>query len=123
MPGLTHHLPPPRLPEPSLFDSTSRLAGRSADRYSGVRYRAILIYLRDSGPACIWEIAAALGCFDHQISGRFGELVRATAIRRTGLRRLKPTTGCQADVYELTTIGLGILNERPSIPLQTGSEA
>jgi predicted ArsR family transcriptional regulator len=108
---MTHRrfIPParPQL-ERSLFDSTSREAGHVAARFAGQRYRSILEYLCNR-PGCIFEIAAALGCFDHQISGRFGELVKAGYIERSNQRRIKPATGCQAEEYRLTLLGAGYI--------------
>lgn len=119
------HVSPPPL-EHNLFESTSLQAGHVAARFAGVRYRQILTHLKER-PACIFEIAAALSTpdhpvFDHQISGRFGELVEATLILRTGIRRRKPTTNCQCDEYAITTIGLGVLAEATSNPVQKGVE-
>lgn len=91
----------------SLFESTSQEAGHVAARFARQRYLQILAILRDR-PACIFEIAGAIGCHDHQISGRFGELVKANLIERTGLRRLKPETGCSAEEYRITLIGIGV---------------
>src|SRR5579884_2619892 len=95
----------------SLFESTSEMAGHVAAKFAGIRYRQILELLRVAGTdgLCIFEIAAKIGCHDHQISGRFGELVDHLLIRRTGERREKPSTGCQCDVYQITLIGLSTL--------------
>mgnify|MGYP001600743051 CR=1 FL=1 len=103
-----NYLPAHREPAPApLFESTSEAAGRVAARYSRRRYRQILAALHDK-PRCILEIADLLGCFDHQISGRFGELVKHGLITRTGLRRKKETTGCSCEQYTLTLIGQGV---------------
>lgn len=88
-------------PAGGLFDSTSRKAGEAAARVSGKRRLDILAYLRDHGPAAIFEVAVHLGCFDHQISGRFGELERDHLIYKTGQRKTKPDTQCDAELYDL----------------------
>jgi len=86
---------------PTLFDaSTSEEARRVASAKAGDRYVQIVKILA-AGPKCIFEIAAEIGCFDHQISGRFGEMVELGLIRKTGERTIKPSTGCKADVYEI----------------------
>lgn len=114
------YVSPPDL-EHSLFESTSREAGHVAARCAGYRYRQILSLLSDS-PACIFAIAQTIGCFDHQISGRFGELVKANAIARTGRRRIKSATGCHAEEYAITLTGLVILAAPSSNPLPTEVE-
>lgn len=109
--------PPPAMPEPTLFDSPSIAAGRVAARYARTRYRQILQHLRDKGPACIFEIAAALSdappghqVFDHQISGRFSALEKDLLILRTGHTKPKPDTGCKCSLYQITTLGLALAN-------------
>lgn len=104
----------------SLFESTSEEAGHVAARFAGHRYLQILTILYQH-PACIFEIAAAIGCHDHQISGRFGELVKHNLILRTGIRREKPATGCQAEEYAIALIGIGVLIAS-SNPVQTSNE-
>ena len=81
--------------------STSRLAGEAAEKLVGSRQARIIQLLRDRGPLTIFEVAAELGVFDHQISGRFSELERQGMIRKTGQRRRKPDTRCDAEVYDL----------------------
>jgi hypothetical protein len=84
-----------------LFDcSTSEQARRISSQKVGDRYTQIINVLA-TGPACIFEVAQALGCFDHQISGRFGEMVQLGLIEKTGDRRTKQSTGCQAEVYRI----------------------
>lgn len=83
---------------PLFGESTRHQARVAAARGAANRYRQILAIL-DRGPACIFEVAACLGCFDHQISGRFGELEREGLIEKTGNRKVKPDTGCQAEAY------------------------
>lgn len=85
----------------TLFDSTSRRAGEAAARSCAGRRQKILAYLAERGPACLFEIAAHHGWFDHQISGRFTELAREGLIERTGARKARPDTGCEADVWRL----------------------
>lgn len=120
--------PPPATPEPTLFDSTSVEAGRVAARFAKTRYRQILIHLRDVGPACIFEIAAALSVpgrqvFDNQISGRFSRLEQFFLIAKTGERRKKPATGCSAEVYAITTIGLAAAGNVAQPPPAVDSNA
>lgn len=87
---------------PPLFAASTREQARQASsRSAGKRYARIIQVLSSGGPACIFEVAQEIGCFDHQISGRFGELERLGLIRKTGQRRVKPSTGCQAEVYAL----------------------
>lgn len=86
----------------SLFDSTSRLAGEKAALAVGSRRRRIIELLQEK-PRAIFEVAEALECFDHQISGRFGELERDLIIEKTGERRRKESTGCDAEVYRIRT--------------------
>lgn len=102
--------PQPPDPEPNLFMSTSDQAAHTARKMSTRRYLEILTAL-SHGPACIFEIAAALECHDHQISGRFGELVKALMIDRTGERLQKLATGCWCDQYRITMYGLAFLNQ------------
>lgn len=87
--------------ETSLFDhATSQLARRVAARKASKRYQQIAEALAD-GPRCIFEIAEVIGCHDHQISGRFGELVDLGLLTKTGDRRRKPGTGCWCDLYAI----------------------
>ena len=54
-----------------------------------------------------------MGCFDHQISGRFGELEKIFLIIKCGSARRKPATGCEAEVYTIIkTVGLGMIEGR-----------
>ena len=85
----------------SLFGSTSRLALEKAGPIMGSRRAKILKLLADRGPSTIFEVADAIGVFDHQISGRFSELEAEGLIRRTGERRPKPETSCLAEVYAI----------------------
>jgi hypothetical protein len=80
--------------------STSRLAGEAAALASGSR-RAQILDLLEERALAIFEIAALIGVFDHQISGRFSALEADGYIRKTGERRRKPDTDCEAEVYEL----------------------
>jgi hypothetical protein len=101
----TDNLPTPHAPAPApLFESTSEAAARVASRFARLRYRQILAALAQQ-PRCIFEVAEILGCLDHQISGRFGELVKHGLIERTGTRRAKPSTGCSCEEYRLSLIG------------------
>lgn len=83
----------------TLFDRTSRLAGDKAAVMSSARRAAICDLLRRFGPMAIFELAKKMGVHDHQISGRFGEMERDGLIKKTGERRIKPNTACQAEVY------------------------
>src|SRR5947209_6629112 len=85
----------------TLWDNTSRKAAEAAARASGSRRVKILNYLREQGPSTIFEVAAHLGLYDHQISGRFSELERDQLIEKSGQRRRKPETECDAEVYRL----------------------
>ncbi len=82
--------------------STSRLAGETAALASGSRRAAILTILRSNGPLAIFEIARLMHCHDHQISGRFGEMERDGLLVKTGERRTKPNTKCDAEVYTIS---------------------
>lgn len=120
----TDNLPTPHTPPPApLFESTSQAAARVASRFARQRYRQVLAALADK-PRCIFEVAAIVGCLDHQISGRFGELVKHGLIERTGARRAKPATGCHCDEYRLTLIGVGVniaLSNGVKPPVEGGS--
>lgn len=85
----------------NLFDSTSRKAGERAARSASLRYKQILDHLQEHGPSTLFEVAAAIGVYDHQISGRFTALSKDGVIERTGQRRVKPETGCEADVWRI----------------------
>lgn len=95
---------PPEQPSPEgclLFKSTRALAGAVAARSIGKRQAKILQLLGDHGPLAIFEIAAMLHVFEHQISGRFSELERDRHIEKAGIRRQKGETRCWAEVYKL----------------------
>jgi hypothetical protein len=94
--------PSPRHPvTPSPPGGTSAAAGQIAARSVSTRYAQIVDHIRTRGPSAIFEIASALGVFDHQISGRFSELTKRGIIRATGQSRIKPDTGAQAELYDL----------------------
>ena len=86
-------------PSPPL--GTSAAAGQIAARSISTRYAQIVDHIRRHGPSAIFEIAAGLGVFDHQISGRFSELTKRGIIRATGQSRTKPDTGAPAELYDL----------------------
>ncbi|MGB7158152.1 MAG: hypothetical protein WBD40_08810 [Tepidisphaeraceae bacterium] len=81
--------------------STSTLAGQAAARVVNSRRAQILDCIREHGPQAIFEVADKLGVFDHQISGRFGALIADNFLRKTGERRRKQDTQCDAEVYDL----------------------
>ena len=62
--------------------------------------RRRIIELLTERPRAIFEISAILGVQQHQIAGRFSELVADGLIERTGETRPTPS-GCQADVYRV----------------------
>jgi hypothetical protein len=101
---------PPQLPDAPLFARSSLEAGHVASRFAGIRYRQILAAL-NLRAACIFEIAQAISVQDHQISGRFGELVKAGLIDRTGIRRPKPGGRILCDEYRLTLFGQGFITQ------------
>ena len=96
---------------PPLFRDTRAAAGAAAARSMGKRHAQILDLLHRHGPLAIFECAAYLGLFDHQISGRFSQLEAERRIVRTGTRKVKPDTGCEAELYavapELPPLDLG----------------
>lgn len=97
----TSHQPPATGHGLSLFTNTRRMACDVAATSIPRRYAQILDLLRTRGPMTLWEVAAAMGVHDHQISGRISELKEKLLIEATGERRKKPSTGCEADVYRL----------------------
>ena len=95
---------PPEQPSPqgcTLFTSTRAQAGAVAARSIGKRQARILQLLRDNGPLAIFEIAALIGVFEHQISGRFSEMEVDGLIEKAGIRRQKGETGCWAECYRV----------------------
>lgn len=88
--------------DPTLYPSTSQIAGAAHARVHGTRRQAVLAMLR-ARQMTLWEAARAMGVADHQISGVFTALARDLWIERTGERRNKPETGCPADVWRLCT--------------------
>lgn len=98
----------------NLFNNTSNQAlNRAAPQFGSRRARILqLLGVDVLGPSTIFEVAAAMELHDHQISGRFGELERDGLIAKTGTRRAKPETGCEAEVYRLA-------QSRPTIDLGT----
>lgn len=85
----------------TLFSNTRAFAGAVAAKSIGKRQAKILQLLRDHGPMAIFEIAAMLNVFEHQISGRFSELERDGHIEKAGQRRQKGETLCWAEVYRI----------------------
>jgi hypothetical protein len=84
----------------SFPTSTSTAAGQQAALRAGQWRERILTYLREQ-PATLFEIAAHFNVPDHTISGRFTELDKDGWIERSGERRVKPETGCAADVWRV----------------------
>ncbi len=68
---------------------------------SGSRRASIITIITNHGPLAIFEIAKLMHCHDHQISGRFGEMERDGLLVKTGERRIKPGTQCEAEVYAI----------------------
>jgi hypothetical protein len=81
--------------KPALFGSTRELAGAVAAANAGNRRAQILHLLGSRGPMALFEVAAALGCFDHQISGRFTDLA-GRPDRATGERKKSPRPAASA---------------------------
>jgi hypothetical protein len=87
---------------PSITQGTSKLAGEKAALSINSR-RAKILSILQQRPSALFEVAAELGVYDHQISGRFTELSRDGLIQKTGKRRRKPGTDCDAEVWEIVT--------------------
>lgn len=87
--------------EPPSFYGTSRLAGEKAAIASSSRRARIMHLINVYGPMAIFEIAEKMNVHDHQISGRFGEMLSDGLLAKTGERRIKPGTQCEAEVYAL----------------------
>lgn len=85
----------------SLFKpNTSKAAGEQAALKVGSWRGRILVYLAEK-PSTLFEVATHFGVPDHVISGRFSELERDNYIERSGDQRIKPESGCAADVWQL----------------------
>ena len=91
---------PARSDDAPLF-STRDAAGHVAARSAGKRKAAIRQLLRDRGPMTCFELAAAMGVADSQISGRITDMLKEREIERTGQTKNKPSTGCPCDIYRL----------------------
>ena len=98
---LQRSIEPPSTASPGDLWDTRRQAGAIAAAFADIRYRKIIQALQESGPSCIFEVAQKLEVGDNQISGRFSELERTNVIEKTGDKRIKPSTGCRAEVYRL----------------------
>jgi predicted ArsR family transcriptional regulator len=109
---------------PTLFDNTSRNAGKVAARMAPSRYHKIMCLLDECGNLAIWQIAEKLKVFDHQISGRFSELTREGLIMYAGRRVIKPGTQCEAETYTLTQLGRDFVNRERELnhPLSTARD-
>jgi hypothetical protein len=97
--------------EPNLFDvlpkpaPSARAEGlAAAGKTQRERYRQIRQLLTDRGPLAGWQIAQALGCQLHQISGRLTEMREQKLIEKTGERRKNPRTNTSGEVVRLMSI-------------------
>jgi DNA-binding Lrp family transcriptional regulator len=99
---------------PLFTSSTSSLAGAAAARGANGRRAQILAAIEEHGPQSIFEVADRMGVFDHQISGRFSALEADGFLRKTGERRRKLDTHCDAEVYDL-------VRDRPRPPDVAGA--
>lgn len=94
-PDLFTILPPPA-------SMTPQQAGLvAASKTAAERYRQIAELLRTRGPLAGWQIAEALGCQMHQISGRLTEMKHRREIEDSGDRRLNPHTKTPGRVMRL----------------------
>lgn len=84
-----------------IVPSGSSAAGEVAARISGKRKARILQLLRNRGPLTLWELAEAMSCQVHQISGRISELKFDGQILETGLHR-HPVSGIWCAVYAIS---------------------
>ncbi len=94
--------------ETTLFDllppaepPTRRQGLFAAARTAKARYRQITQLLEERGPLAGWEIAAALGCQLHQVSGRLTEMRQLKLIENTGERRKNPRMNTAGEVVRL----------------------
>jgi len=95
---------------PDLFDLLPPPAARSTQqeglvagrRSSAERYRQIADLLKERGPLAGWQIAGALGCQLHQVSGRLTEMREMKLIEKTGERNKNPRSGVSGEVVRLT---------------------
>ena len=74
---------------------------------AGSPHTASVVALRDSEILAMpgdvfFELAEKMGVFDHQISGRFSQMCSDGILYKTGQRRVKLGTNCQAEVYALS---------------------
>ncbi len=97
--------------EPDLFDilpppaaSTRDQGLAAAAKAQRERYRQIHQLLADRGPLAGWQIAQALGCQLHQISGRLTEMRERKLIEKSGERRKNPRTDTSGEVVRLTSV-------------------
>ena len=87
------------LPAPQL--STQQQGMIAAAKSAPERYTQIIELLTQRGPLAGWEVAAALGCQLHQISGRLTEMRAQRLIENTGERRKNPRTDVVGNVVRL----------------------
>lgn len=86
-------------PQPAI-GGTSAAAGEVAARSVGSWRQRILARL-EVCESTLFEVAAHYEVEEHRISGRFTGLVADGYIEPTGERRIKPATGCPAEVYRI----------------------
>ena len=92
--------PPDNSPLFSQRQSTTQIAAGKAALNVGSWRQRIVDRLRIQ-PSTIFEIAEFYHVPDHTISGRFSELQRDGLIEPSGERRIKPASGCPAEVFRV----------------------
>ncbi len=94
---------------PDLFDllpppvplSSQQLGHIAATRSAAGRYQRIIELLTERGPLAGWQIAEAIGCQLHQVSGRLTEMRDQQLIENTGERRKNPRTGVGGEIVRI----------------------
>ncbi len=94
---------------PDLFDllsppaplSTQQLGRVAASRSAAGRYQRITELLTERGPLAGWQIAEAIGCQLHQVSGRLTEMREQGLIEKTGERAKNLRTGVGGEVVRI----------------------
>jgi hypothetical protein len=90
---------------PPIAPTVREESQAAAARSSAERYRQISHLLSERGPLAGWQIAEALGCQLHQISGRLTEMRTNGQIENTGERRKNPRTNTTGEVVRLADVG------------------